>query len=457
MTNPSPTRSKMSARRKLSCAAMTAALSLLAPAMCARAQALPAAEASPISTGFRVPELGGSLRWGVSASESLNWGYYTNSGTSYNTGVSGDVAYLSSSTYRPFSMVLSAGRSWGAKGAPTYQFASLGLSQVFNLKRWNFVLSDSVSYLPSTATSGLSGVAGVGDLGATPPGTTSGPPQVGPDTGQGILVNYSPEVTNSGAASAQRQITGKTSLIASGSYSILRFLDGPGASGGFGLEDDSVTGSAGFNHRLDARNTFGANYAYPSYIFLNNLTNGVPEPNFVSQTASFTYSRQVSRKLDFNIAAGPQWTLINLSQNPPSLSAYADASVDYSTEFSRLSLSYVRGTNGGSGVVGGSLSDSASFVATHTFARVWGTAASVAWTHTQSLPTPNAAQYDLQTVVGGFQVSRALARSLSAYASFTAEEQTHTSTAGTVDLFNGLNQILGFGITYSPAATRIGR
>ena len=416
----------------------------------ARAQALPTAEASPISTGFSIPSFGGSLNWAVTGSGTLDFGYYNKSGVAPGAAISGDVAYLSESKFRPFSMVLSAGKSWGWSGQPSYGYASLGLSQLVNVGRWNFTFSDSVSYLPSTATPGLSGVAGVGDLGVPPV-------QTGPDAGQGILTNYSPLVTNSGGASVQRQITGKTSLNASGSYSILRFVDGPGSAGSYGLEDDAITGSAGFAHRLDARTSFGGNYAYSSFIYLNNAGVGFPAPNFVSQTASFTLSHQVNRKLNLSIAAGPQWTQINLAQNSVTLNAYADASLTYTTEFVHLGASYVRSTNSGYGVVAGSLADSVSLSASRLVSRVWNATADVAWSHTSGLPTPGTTPYNFTTLIAGVQVSRALARSLSCYGSYTFETQSHASSANTVDLFNGNNNIIGFGITYSPVARRFAR
>lgn len=449
MTNVFQIASRFFAGPGVFCAGMMMAAGALLAATNARAQALPAAEASPISTGFTLPEIGGSLRWGVSAAESLDWGYYNQSGLAAGTNVSGDVAYLSSSVYRPFSLVLSGGRSWENSKEPSYSFASLAMSQVFLVGRWNIILSDAVSYLPETATTGLSGVAGVGDLGVPPV-------QTGLETGQGLLTNYSPEVTNTAAASASRQITGRTSLNASGSYTLLRFLDGPGGSGDYGLESDSVTGSAGFTHRLDPRTTYGANYAYSSYIYLDNLTYGIPAPNFVSQTASFTFSRQLNRKTSLSVAAGPQWTQLDALNNTVSLNAFADASVNYSQEFSRFSLSYVRSTNSGYGVVGGALSDSVTLLGSRTFERVWNLSASIGWSHFVSLPTPDVAQYNFETVVAGFQASRALARNLSAFASYTLEDQTHSSAAGTLDLYNGVNQVASFGVTYSPASSRFG-
>ena len=180
-------------------------------------QALPAAEAAPISTGFALPRTAGTLNYAVSASESLSWGYYGNQGAAAGTNLSGDVAFLSISKLYPFSMVFSGGHSWENLGQPSYTFLNLGMSQVLSLKKWSIVVSDSVSYLPGTPTAGLSGVAGVGDLGLSPV-------QVGADTGQGVLTNYSDRIANTVSGSAQHPLTGKTSMNVSGSYGFTRFL-----------------------------------------------------------------------------------------------------------------------------------------------------------------------------------------------------------------------------------------
>lgn len=445
----SPAMSRSNARVRRLCALLSAIAGMMLAVPAAWAQALPTAEASPISTGFSLPTVGGSLQWAVSASTSLDWGYYSQSGAATGLNISGDVGYLSENKFHPFSLVLAAGRTWGFSGQPDYEYASLGMSQVVNVGRWDLTFSDYLSYLPETATGGFSGVVGVGDLGVPPV-------QIGPDSGQGILTNYSPQVSNTVAASLRRSITGKTSLVASGSYSILRFIDGPGSNGGYGLEDDTVTGSAGFTHRVDARNTFGGNYAYSSYIYLNNLSNGVLEPNFLSQTASVTYTRLLSRRLSLNLAVGPEWTKINQGQSSATLNAYVDTSLNYITELGHLNLGYVRSTNSGYGVTGGSLSDSVIFTASRIYGRVWSAAANVGWTRTSSLPVPNQIPYDLKTLVAGFQVSRALIRNLSAFASYTIEDQSHASQVGTIDLFDGTNNVIALGVTYSPASRRFG-
>src|ERR1035437_5028119 len=310
-------------------------------------QALPAAEASPISTGFRIPMTAGTLQYGVSASESLSWGYYSSSGVTDATNLTGDLGYISNSKRDPFSAIIAGGHSWSTNG-PSYSFVSLGLSQVISAGRWVFVLSDSLSYLPGTPTTGLTGIPGVGDLGLNPV-------QVGPETGQGILTNYSNRISNSSSLSIQRPITGKTSFNAVGSYSISRYLTTSG--GNSGLDSDSESGAGGITHQYSQRNSLGVNYnysvfSYPGYSF------GLPTQSFRSQSATLAYMHQFSCKLSLNAAAGPQWTSIEQAGRVTSLSAYADVSLGYAGKFAGASVSYVRSTNNGFGVIGGALSES---------------------------------------------------------------------------------------------------
>ena len=425
------------------CVFLTVLLITVAPA--AFGQALPAAQASPISTGFELPMIAGTLQYAVSASESLSWGYYGSSGITEATNLTGDLGYISNSKRDPFSAVISGGHSWGSTG-PSYSFASLGLSQVLSAGRWTFLFSDSVAYMPGTSTTGLTGVPGVGDLGLTPV-------QVGPDTGQGILTNYSNSISNATSASIRRPITGKTFFNATGSYSITRYLSGSGVSSS-GLDSNSVTGQGGISHQYSARNTLGGNYAY-SYFSYPGYNFGLPTASFASQTASLQYTHQFTRKLSLNASSGPEWTSVSLPGSSLSLSLYADAALAYTGKFSRASLAYVRSTNNGYGVIAGSLSDAVSFTTSRTFVRVWNCAFTSYYTRSSSLA--GLAPYTFDTTLAGFQVSRAIGRSFSAFASYTLENQsTQGSATSVVDVFNGFSQVLGFGLTYAPMSIHFG-
>lgn len=409
-------------------------------------QALPAAEASPISTGFALPRAAGTLNYAISASGNLNWGYYSTQGTTGGVGISGDIGYLSNSKFKPFSMIFSGGHSWSlGNGQPSYSYLNLGLSQVLNLKRWNIVLSDSISYLPGTPTVGLSGVPGTGDLGINPV-------QVGVDTGQGVLSDYSTRVANTASGSVQREITGKTSFNAFGSYGITRFSDTPGREG---LDSDYETGGGGVSHQISARDSFGGSYSYSRYAYAKSSINLVA-PGFVSQTASFQVTHQFSRKFSVSASAGPEWTAIDTGNAGQAVSVYANASASYTGRTSNVTASYVRGTNSGYGVLGGTLSQGATVVASRTFGRVWNASASAGFTQSSALPVAGVARYTFDTTVGGVQVSRALVRTISVYASYTAEHQSNQG-ATIPNVFSGLEQVVGFGVTYSPNSLHFGR
>jgi hypothetical protein len=422
----------------------TAALLLLTPsaimATAALAQALPAAEVTPISTGFALPRAAGSLQYAVSAAESLSWGYYGNSGVASGTLLTGDLAYLSGAKKDTFSLVFSGGHSWTTSVEPAYTFINLALSQVIDAGRWSFVVADSVNYLPETPATGLSGIPGAGDLGVAPV-------QIGVDTGQGVLTDYSTRVDNSSTAGLSRDITAKTSINGSATYTILRFVDDPM---GIGLDSDQKAGSAGLTHRTSLRNTWGANYSYSKFTYSGGF------PGFTSQTATGLYTHQFTRKIGVSASAGPQWTEVASSSSAQSLTAFVDVSATYTGEFSSAAVFYTRGSNSGYGVTVGSLSDSVVATARKTFNRVWFGAATMAYTQTASLPGANITPYSFHTKVGGVQVTRAIYRSLSAYASYTVEDQSHQNAQSIGNVFDGFAQVVAFGITYSPTTIHLG-
>ena len=104
----------------------------------------------------------------------------------------------------------------------------------------------------------------------------------------------------------------------------------------------------------------------------------------------------------------------------------------------------------------GSLSDSVVGTFSKTFKRVWSGAVTAAYTQTASLPAANVIPYSFHTKVGGAQIARAIVRSLSAYASYTVEDQAHQNAQTIANAFDGFAQIVAFGITYSPTAIQFG-
>lgn len=420
----------------------------------ANAQAIPAATADPISTGFRLPTAFGSLAYSVGASEDFTSGYYAGGGWQPATGLHGNLALISSSHRYPTSLVLAGGRFFSTSSQPESNFVNLSISQVLSSKKWNVVATDSVAYLPATASVGLSGVPGLGDLGVPPL-------QTGIDFGQGILTNYATRVSNSTSLNIARNITAKTSLQAAGEYSVQRYLDAPP---GQRFDNNAYTGSGGISHQLDGRTTISGNYAYSTYTYLEGL------PGFTSQTISAAYTRNISRRLSVDLQAGPQFTTgqfaTNLSSStvqqltfgPPTTqtNVFVAATLSYSTRFAEYTLGYARGTNAGYGVTQGSRSDSVRFGGSKTIDRVWAAAANAAYTRSTTLALVGDQPLSPQTFVVSGQVSRALARSFSAYASYTLQKQNGTGSGVLFNVFSGSFQVLGFGLTYSPPALHFG-
>lgn len=437
---------------------MKAALFMLLPLITlpatSAAQAMPVATASPISTGFAMPSLAGTLQYAVSTSESLASNYFGNAGVTSSTNLSGDLAFITNSQLYPFNTVFSGGRAWTSSGQSSYDFFNLAMTQGIHAQRWTFAVSDSVNYLPDTASTGLSGVPGVGDLGVNPvqSGTSSGTAIV---PSQGVLTGFSTRISNSSGLSIARPITGKTSFNASGNYSLTRFLNSSTNAGNPGLNSDSDSFSLGLSHRIDARNSFGGNFAYSRNTF-SGTSFGIPSPGFSSQSASLQYSHQFTRQFGISASAGPQWNDSGTPGSTRALSLFANLSATYSGEFSHATMSYTRSSNSGSGVVGGAISDSVTFSTSRTFDRVWLCALTSAYSQSSELPSASSVAFTFDTTVIGVQVSRAIVRNLSAYASYTLQNQSNQGAAAAVDLFSGFSNITGFGLTYSPMAIHLG-
>lgn len=434
----------------LSLLALTCLLGPLASV--ARGQAIPTATNDVYYPGFHLPNVGGSLNYSVSASESVIFGYNGQNGgyggTATTTNLSGNVAYLSASERHPFSMVYSGGYFMSTSAQSSAFYQNLALSQVYKTKTWDFVVSDLFSYLPSTATVGLSGVPGVGDLGVDPVGGTYG-------SVQGILTRNGPRVNNSVSASAVRNLTASTSVSVTGFAFFQTFLGGSTDSLGSsvaGIDSRSEGGTAALTHRLNARSSVGTSYTYSTSSFTGSKF------GFTSQQVSLLYNRQLSRQLSFMASVGPQWTG---SSDPlyggTSVNVATSVGLAYGGKITSASVNYSRGTSSGFGVFQGAHTDSVGFIAHRGIGKNWSASVSADYARSTSLPSSFSLPYSTQTEVAGVQASRGLTRKLSFFTSYTLQRQTTGGTTITPVTFSGHSQVISAGITFSPSSTRLDR
>jgi hypothetical protein len=107
-------------------------------------------------------------------------------------------------------------------------------------------------------------------------------------------------------------------------------------------------------------------------------------------------------------------------------------------------------------VTPGGFSDSVNTTARRSFFRIWSGSATVNYTQTSEPSALDLPNYSLGTLVAGVQVSRAISRTVSSYASYNAQRQTVSGAADTSGAFRGLFQVVAFGLTYSPRTLSFG-
>jgi len=423
-------------------------------------QAIPAGTITPISSigsGPNLPSLDGVLHYALSASEAIQFGYYGSGVVSHSTILSGDVSYTAKSELRPFSLDAAGGVILANQsGQGTTGFISGAISQGYITRTWNFNISDSVSFLPQSPTTGLSGIPGVGDLGLTP---VQGPVQ-GP--AGGILSVSGNRVANSITGSAERQIGRETSISGSGSWSIFHFLGDNASSVGL-LDTSMVSGTVAVNRRLDARSSMSVNADYATFSYSHSST-GLTPPDIETRGINLSYQRLLSRTLSVSVSGGPQWvSSSNSTLIPSDVNAAVSASLSYSRGLTSASIGYSRGVSAGSGVLAGALTDNVFASVGHTYGRKWVAALTAGYTHSSGLTQLTGQQFlgavnqNYDTTFGEVQVTRGFTPHFSGFASYEAQHQSSNNAIAEPNALNGTSQTIGFGITFTPRSTRLGQ
>jgi hypothetical protein len=414
-------------------------------------QAIPAGGTSMgPSSGPNLPSLDGILHYALSASEVIQYGYYGSGEVTHSTVLSGDVAYTAKSTVRPFNLLFAGGVILGNQsGQGTTYYTSASVSQGYVTRSWVFNISDTVSFLPQSPTTGLSGIAGVGDIGSLPvQGPVEGP-------AGGIFSNAGNRVANSLTGSVERQISHDTSISGVGSWSVLHFLDD-----GDGLNFTEISGVVAINRRIDARSSVSLDAVYSTFSY--GAESG--QPDIESRGINLSYQRVLSRTLSMSVSAGPQWiSSSNSTLIPSSLNASVSANLSYARRNTNASVGYFHGVNAGSGVLAGALSDNVFAGAGHTFGRKWLASLNVGYSHSTGLTQLSNGSSVIpvnevyNTVFGGAQLTRAINTHFSGYVSYTAQNQSSNYALGAQNALNGTSQTFGIGITFTPTSTRLGQ
>jgi len=421
-------------------------------------QAVPTATASQTSTpagtaGPRISWIDGTVHYALSATQLVQFGFYGAGNVTTTTAVSGNVGYSNMSQTHPFTMLFAGGVLFGQSGQGVTTYQNLMASQGYTRGKWNMQVTDSFSFLPQSPTVGISGIAGVGNVGTVPIQGPSGGPA------GGVLTYSGNRVANVISGNIERRFTGKTSISGSSSWSILHFLDQNA-----GLDTQSISAVVALNHRINLRNsvsvagvyttydTTGLNYNVPGYA-TNNVT-------YTTKGVNLTYTRQLTRALSMDASAGPQWISSSAAPIVPDrLNAYVNTGLGYTLQLTNFALRYTHGVNAGSGAFAGAQADTVTASASHNFNREWAGSASFNFTRTTGLLVPNSGTSSNQAITteyGTIQMMHAFTRTISGNASYSVQNQNSNNSQASSNTFQGIAHTVSFGVSWTPHSTRLG-
>lgn len=307
-------------------------------------------------------------------------------------------------------------------------------------RAWAFLLSDAVNYSPEGG--GRNGL-GFSQLGT---GVSAGGnsfvnlnSQFLPN--QSITATNSPRVSNTILAEFQKTLGRRSAMTFSGSYGILRFLED-----GF-IDGNTISFRAGYNYTPTARDTIGFLYGGNLFRF-----NGTAQEN-LSHTIHISYGRQITGRLSLQMGAGPQVTMFDtiLGTRESRVSWSMNNTLRYRLARTGLSLSYIHGVTGGSGVFLGAQTDDVNASISYQLSRVWRARLGVGYAHNESLRelSTGTTARRFNTWRGDMELSRPVGRYARMYLRYGVERQTSTTTCttGNCPLF-GTRQLFGLGFTF---------
>jgi hypothetical protein len=427
-------------------------LAVLFLASCAaRAQEVPAtagnqattgnqAATSPPATGRAGLPVNGMLHYDLHYSQSTQFGGVQ--GDQQWSSTSGDASYTNTNARLPFSMQYGGGYGWAWNGAPSAGnvFQHLSLSQGVAWRRWNLSASGNASYTFETPTTGFTGVPGTGE--------PIGGPGSNPLSGLTILTQNTRSVSDTMTVSIGHSLGYATSLSFGGSSGQSHFIDNNGGN------SDTLMVNAGITRRLNARSSASASYSFSRFNYGANYAyqvNGAQISFSQANSVQFGISRQWNWKIGTSVSIGPQWvSSSNSAISPSSTMLSMSASVNDTFKFGTGSLSYSRGSTGGSGYMLGAESDVASANFSHQFGKKTSFGLTGSYMRTAGLNGNGLTNGKF----AGVQASRQVGRYLSVFGNYTAVSQS-SNLVSTANVLNNVFQSVSFGIGYSPREIRL--
>jgi hypothetical protein len=253
----------------------------------------------------------------------------------------------------------------------------LEFSYTYKWQRWSALVGDDVSFL-SDSPFGFGGVGGLGFLSGDSPfgpgGFLSG--ILGPN--QTIPTILVPRLTNTLVSQVEYMVSPRSTWTAAESYGTLDFL------GVNYINSAQSLFQTGYNYSLSPLSTIAVIYSFGDFRFTK-----FPQ-TIENHVVKFGYSRYVTGRLSFQVAAGPSVILLQgvLTGPGTDLSWALGSTLNYKWDRTSLLLSYDHLVTGGSGVLVGAQTGQAQATIERRLSPRWRASTSLGYaTNGSLLPT----------------------------------------------------------------------
>ena len=300
----------------------------------------------------------------------------------------------------------------------------LDLNEKLSWRRVQLTFIEQLNYLPESSF-GYNGLSGV----ALPGGGSTGLQQGLAPAGT-ILTTRGQRISNTSLGQVDTQLTRRSSLTFLGGYTLLHYFDNDL------LDIKDTILQAGYNYQMTRKDTVAVFYRFSGYRY-----NGVNQ-SINDNLLQVSYGRRVTGHFSFQIAAGPEFTFsttpitTNSGSATPSGGSTSqlfwslNSSVQYLLRRTNLTASYTHGVSGGSGVLAGSLADTATGTVSRQVSRRFNGTLNFGYSRNKGLntstATPTTQSYGYW--FGGVNFAYALGRSLDLSLGYLLQYQDSNST-----------------------------
>jgi hypothetical protein len=301
-------------------------------------------------------------------------------------------------------------------------YHGLDLRYTASGRRLTLLLANSFVFLPEAnfGGGGLTGIGGgfggnfgggFGNTGGVPGGGgglggfgggLGGNLQPGTVPSQSIFNGIGPRFSDTVITQIMMALNRRSSLTMSGSYGMLRFLDGGS------IESNSYQFRMGYDFQITGRDTLAVSYMVGLQRF-----EGI-DRSFDNHNVLLSYGRKITGRLAWQVGGGPRVNLFNnpLQGSGRNVAWTLRSNLVYSLANTNLTLNYLRATTSGSGVLLGAETDRVGVSFGRPLSRMWTGAVNFGYAHNRSLQelTTGTARNAFHSLTGGISLSRPMGR-----------------------------------------------